>query len=64
VPGLSAAQVRKAALKLPRYHDRTDQQRADARHALAEAMRQKAMAFDDEQSYPFVDCPKVRCSAC
>ncbi len=54
--------IAKADLKLPRFADRNESQRADARRALALAMKEKAMLFDDNLSYPWPDCSQV-CSS-
>jgi hypothetical protein len=58
--GLSVSVIAKAALKLPRFADRSESQRADARRKLALAMKEKTMTFDDNLSYPWPDCPQVR----
>ena len=60
ISDLSTAAMKRAALKLPVYFSQSDEQRARARHQLATAMRDKQMSFDDEQSFPFLDCPPVR----
>jgi hypothetical protein len=57
--GLSVSVIAKAALKLPRFGDRNESQRADARRALALAMKEKCMSFDDDLSYPWPDCSQV-----
>jgi hypothetical protein len=57
--GLSVSVILKAALKLPRFADRSESQRADARRKLALAVKEKTMTFDDNLSYPWPDCPQV-----
>jgi hypothetical protein len=57
--GLAPSLVRSSPLKLPRYSDRTDEQRAEARHMLANAMRESGMEFSDDVKYPFRSCTQV-----
>jgi hypothetical protein len=57
--GLNVSVIAKADLKLPRFADRDESQRADARRKLALAMKDKGMLFDDNLSYPWPDCSQV-----
>ncbi len=57
--GLDVSVIAKADLKLPRFADRDESQRADARRKLALAMKDKGMLFDDNLSYPWPDCSQV-----
>jgi hypothetical protein len=55
---LTVTTKKSTPLKLPRYLDLDSQQNLKQRCALASAMQSKHMQFDDEQSYPFNDCPQ------
>ncbi len=58
--GLCKSVIQRASLKLPRYQDRSESQRADARQKLFSAMKEKGMVFQDGLSYDWPDCPQVR----
>jgi hypothetical protein len=49
----------KSALKMPKWSDCTDEERAHSRQCLAAALTEKGIGFDDDLSYPFADCPEV-----
>ena len=57
--GICKSAIQRASLKLPRYTDRNEAQRADARQKLFSAMKEKGMIFQDGLSYDWPDCPQV-----